>query len=491
MRAWSLQRIWLPLCLAALATSSAFAQSNSGRTANGAEGDQHVDFVERADFALEVDAASNAQRSGRRFGFAWPELDSRCTKVPGCTLLLEVDVGSTRERPRFLISADGHELEQWLAPGRADLGRRWLEVSALVDLPSGARVEVAAYGLRQQTLANRRLVGWFAPTIDSTTRVLVVAPHPDDAEIAAFGIYANTDADVLTVTAGDAGGFNYRALVSDAQEHYRLKGELRTWDSIVVPRLGGVIAQRARNLGYYDATLQALWRRRPETVPPAIASVERPDVYRELNVDEVLRSRPMESSWPSLVEDLRAEVARVEPEILVAPHPFLDAHGDHQYTTIALLEALELLEANQHQADWRPPLLLLYTNHMVGAEPWPWGPRSARIGPPPFDAVTARRQLEFDALLSWPLSPSDVARKILALEMMHDLRPLDLQEPKRPRELWREALRATARSWSKQEPDYSYLRRAPRPNELFFVLDLEEAQKMRARFLQQASTVRR
>ena len=35
-------------------------------------------------------------------------------------------------------------------------------------------------------------------------RVLVVAPHPDDAEIAAFGFYADTRAMVVTVTAGDA-----------------------------------------------------------------------------------------------------------------------------------------------------------------------------------------------------------------------------------------------------------------------------------------------
>ena len=32
-------------------------------------------------------------------------------------------------------------------------------------------------------------------------RVLVVAPHPDDAEIAAFGLYADTRATVVTLTA--------------------------------------------------------------------------------------------------------------------------------------------------------------------------------------------------------------------------------------------------------------------------------------------------
>ena len=34
--------------------------------------------------------------------------------------------------------------------------------------------------------------------------MLVIAPHPDDAEIAAYGLYTDTAATVATLTAGDA-----------------------------------------------------------------------------------------------------------------------------------------------------------------------------------------------------------------------------------------------------------------------------------------------
>src|SRR2546422_867970 len=40
-------------------------------------------------------------------------------------------------------------------------------------------------------------------SIRSEDRVLVIAPHPDDAELAAFGLYADTRATIVTVTAGD------------------------------------------------------------------------------------------------------------------------------------------------------------------------------------------------------------------------------------------------------------------------------------------------
>ena len=116
---------------------------------------------------------------------------------------------------------------------------------------------------------------------------------------------------------------------------------VRTWDSITVPFFGGVAPGRARNLGFYDATLGALWDRRPEEVPPPLAKIDRPDYYRRLNVDPVLKARPFSSTWEGLVGDLLAELERVEPLTVVAPHPFLDRHRDHQFATIALIEAVE------------------------------------------------------------------------------------------------------------------------------------------------------
>ncbi len=312
----------------------------------------------------------------------------------------------------------------------------------------------------------------------SGLRVLVVAPHPDDAEIAAFGVYSSTDADVVTVTSGDAGEQGFAALFPEPGEHYRAKGWIRTWDSITVPFFGGVEPGRARNLGYYDATLRRLWQERPRAIEPALAKLDRPGFYRSLNVDPELKARPFTASWPSLVGDLGAELDRVQPRVVVAPHPLLDRHRDHQFTTLALLEALESWPGECE--------LWLYTNHATGNESWPFGPRDAMTGLPPWPAP-ARRGAEstpgaalfFSRLYSHPLDAVARRRKQVALEAMHDLRPFDLRAETGAGDTTTRRERAEARR-------YDYFRRAPRPNELFFVLTREDARRLRSFVLERA-----
>ena len=80
---------------------------------------------------------------------------------------------------------------------------------------------------------------------DLSGSVLVLAPHPDDAEIAAFGLYANRKSTVVTVTAGNAGAPTYEAVFDDPSEHYLFKGRIRLIDSITVPLQGGIPPERA------------------------------------------------------------------------------------------------------------------------------------------------------------------------------------------------------------------------------------------------------
>jgi LmbE family N-acetylglucosaminyl deacetylase len=427
-----------------------------------------VDLAASADFVAPLAESANDWR--------WPELPESCQRPPGCTLLGEISISSRHSRPEITVEAGDLAVRQAFAP-RAQ-GTRFLNLSAFANLPAGTPLVLKLERLRSP--GPTRLLAYANPDL-AEARVLVLAPHPDDAEIAAFGLYANTAADVVTVTAGDAGGFNYRTLFADPAEHYEIKGRIRTWDSITVPMLGGVPPGPARNLGYSDATLAQLWRQRPEPVAAPLAAIEDPSEFRRLNVQPELRDRPLRPTWDGLVSDLVLELRTVQPDFVAAPHPFLDGHPDHQFTTIALLTAMEQLATSGSAA---APTLLLYTNHMVGAEPWPFGPREAVVGPPPFDALAAPEALEFDAVFSWPLDEQDRALKILALEMMHDLRPLDLRDPKGAGQEWKEAWRATRRSWRRTEtPSYNYLRRAPRPNELFFVLGADRAAELRTRFL--------
>jgi len=419
-------------------------------------------FDPRSHYGYRLDASDAARHAVMvtAHGFDWP------SRVDGDTSFLEIEVrrASGRE-PGIRVRRGAVELHQVFERGAR--GRRFVDLSPLLAARGDAgAVALASEGVEWEQ-GPATLFVFRNPPIDEL-RVLVVAPHPDDAEIAAFGLYSRADADVVTVTAGDAGGKGFAALFPEEGEHYRVKGWIRTLDSITVPSFGGVEPGRARNLGFYDATLAWLWKVRPDPVEPPLATLETPGWYRELNVDPVLREREFASNWPALVDDLAAELARVEPRVVVAPHPLLDRHLDHRFTALALLEALETWQGECE--------LWLYTNHAIENEAWPLGPRSAMAGLPPW----RDGKLFFSRLYSHPLDAGEQKRKLVALEAMHDLRPFDPRDgsaPTRPRNERRRASR------------YDYFRRAPRPNELFFVTTRADAARLREAFLERAAGI--
>ena len=184
--------------------------------------------------------------------------------------------------------------------------------------------------------------------------------------------------------------------------------------------------------------------------------LEEPGYYRRFNFDSELRERDFYSTWHSLVADLLLELERVNPQTVVVPHPELDRHLDHQYTAIALFEAL---------AQWGKDVeLLLYTNHAIGNEAFPLGPKDGMTGLPPWngDSLHAKR------IYSHPLSIEDQRRKLIALEAMHDLRPFDSRD---------------GIEVSPPDPEFDYFRRGPRPNEIFIVTDTDGAAAIYRDFL--------
>ena len=56
-------------------------------------------------------------------------------------------------------------------------------------------------------------------TNPAMAKILILAPHPDDAEIAAYGLYASNSEStfIATITAGDAGSMRYHELYSDSE----------------------------------------------------------------------------------------------------------------------------------------------------------------------------------------------------------------------------------------------------------------------------------
>jgi LmbE family N-acetylglucosaminyl deacetylase len=350
---------------------------------------------------------------------------------------------------------------------RSASGRRYANLCLRSDdVRPGAIVSLRGRHLRLPDQPVELLL-FNAPDLN-LARILVLAPHPDDAEIAAFGLYSGRESWVVTVTTGSYPGRVYEALAPDVVDRNELQARLRVWDSLVVPRWGGVDSEHSMNLGYFTGTLESMHAEPAGVVPnPSTGSTD-VDHWRSYNRTSLLRERPAISTWGSLVEDLTDLAARIEPSIIVAPHPALDANRDHVYTTAALLEALERL--GDPDVD-----LFLYTNHHVLSEYFPFGPADAAVTLPPWSDST----VTFRTVYSLALDAGRQRDKLFALDQMHDLRPAPervLQGPTGA--LLHRIKRAVAELWRDPAQEYSYFRRAVRPNELFFVYDAADREAL-------------
>ena len=392
-------------------------------------------------------------------GVVWPELvDARWDTA---LLGVQITTDTAIQSPYVEIAAGGATERQYFPPG--DAGERWLNMTFLRRAIVGTRISLRGEGVT--FAAPEAKLRLFDARIDLSKPVLVLAPHPDDAEIAAFGLYANRNSTVVTVTAGNAGAPTYEAVFDDPAEQYLFKGRVRLIDSITVPWQGRIPPERAFNMGYFDARLAEMYEKRDAVVPEMYRPNTDINVYRRENIGSLLPVRPRESKWGNLVDDVVTLLKKVKPEVIVAPHPQLDTHRDHQFTTVALSEAL---------ARWdRPVRLLLYTNH-ADRNRYPYGPAGTLLSlpPPPAD-------VQLDGVYSHPVSPALQRVKLFALESMHDLR----FSPTRQYQLAREETRAIAPEKPGPEPDITYLRRGPRSNELFFVYDKESFMKVIQEFL--------
>ncbi len=379
-------------------------------------------------------------------GFAWPALES---DTDSALVWLNLQGGSDPLEVTLVTS--NLMSKQTFAAGTR--GWRALNASAFVGLPTGASITVnVAGGSLAQPEARLHA---FANQLPLDQRILVLAPHPDDAEVAAFGVYAGRRSTIVTITAGNAGDFNYCESVSDPVAHYRLKGQLRVIDSVTVPWHGQVPVDRAYNLGYFDARLQAMLDQ--PALPVKEAHIDNDDVlpYRSYNQGRLLPNVSRKATWNNLVEDLRTLITKLRPQIVITPDPRLDMHRDHQLTTVAFAQALE--QTSLH------PKVLLYTNH-ADRNLYPRGPAGQDLPLPPW---CAPQPLEAHGFFAHPLSPELQTRKLMALESMHDLR---LSPTAQFRFGWQpqEACRHVA---PLPPPEATPLRGAVRPFELFFVVE--------------------
>lgn len=292
-------------------------------------------------------------------------------------------------------------------------------------------------------------------------KILILAPHPDDAEIAAYGLYStfHKNTYIVTATAGDYGPNNYDEIYADPVKAYRAKAKLRIWNSITVPLIGGIPPQRSVNLGFFDGTLEKMYQQKPKPVSAMGTKISDINIYRQQNISTLAQKGAEKATWQALVSDLGDLLQTIQPDIVIAPSPVLDNHPDHRYAAIALFEAIRKSKNLRGK-------LLLYTNHFVLNEYYPYGQSGDAVSPPPnFHA------LYFESIYSFNLSDDKQKEKILALDAMNDLR-LDTE--------WhsaRGAFKVALKELLKR--DYmgieyaNYYRRAIRKNELFFTVSFQ------------------
>lgn len=295
----------------------------------------------------------------------------------------------------------------------------------------------------------------------SRTKTLVLSTHPDDGEIAAYGLYSNandTNTHIVTITAGEAGPKTYDELYKDNLTHYIKKGEIRVWNSITIPMLAGIAPGNAINLGYFDGKLIDMYKDTSEIV--ASRSIQSNDInqFRKMNISFNLVDTCGVSNWTHMVSDIAHILKELKPEIILSPYPSVSNHPDHRLTTVALFEAIKKIGLKNG-------LVYLYANdNILGGNFYPQGKIYSLISLPP----SFSDEYYFNSIYCHQLEFNEQNDKLLALEAMNDLRP-DTE--------WRSSKGSIKKAFRTSFKnifglDRSYYRRAVRENEIFFVVDI-------------------
>ncbi len=299
---------------------------------------------------------------------------------------------------------------------------------------------------------------WITPAVElQRRRVMVIAPHADDAELAAYGLYSQADETwVVTLTAGEIEAEHYQQMGLAKAEAARLKGRLRAWDSIAVPRWAGVAESRCVQLGYFCLQLPAMQAAPDQPAASREADLADIRVFRRFNPFPLPADDDGAPTWCNLLADLRALLEMARPEVLVMPHPQLDPHPDHICAQAAVLEALQGLA-------WQPQTLLCYANHLHDNDRWPMGDSGDGVAlPPQLSAAQAW------APCSLVLDLATQRDKAMALGMMHDLQP--------PAPFKRRLRRLLQRWLAGRRPspygENEFFRKAVRRHELFWRREL-------------------
>ncbi|KEQ11605.1 hypothetical protein GZ77_24080 [Endozoicomonas montiporae] len=323
------------------------------------------------------------------------------------TLLLELTIKSTLSGYLFdpylsIQSAAKHLHSQYFERGAK--GKRYLNITHSIADQASKKITLDSFHCSLNS-NDAKLIAYKKPELKSK-KILVISPHPDDAEIAAFGTYSNSESFIVTVSAGEKEADDFARLTAGHTAPELIKGKLRAHDSLMVPLWAGKSVAGAVNLGYFDDSLKQMFENKSEVVERSYSDTTLP--FRAFNTVKLTSDEHGTANWQTLVSDLKEVLLLFKPDIIITPDQVIDHHIDHQYSTTAVKEAQEQLELTDIQ-------YLYYANHIINTDHWPFGPAGTLASLPPLNT-------EYSGIVSIPLNPVQQINKHCALEMMHDLR---------------------------------------------------------------------
>jgi len=262
-----------------------------------------------------------------------------------------------------------------------------------------------------------KLFGFKKPKMESN--ILIIAPHPDDAELAAYGFYRNQNDKVwiVTITAGDSLSRLEKQYIPNLDNNLTdaslRKGIIRAWNSITTPILAGVAPEKNIMLGYFDESLTELVKEQDKKVLHKLNEKISPNYFRKFNRDQILNNSTPENSGKSLVQDLKLIIEHAKPSIIVVTHPEIDPHPDHIATAKACALALQ-------DSTHKPEHIFMYANHLHNSKGFPWGPIHSAGGVWPWKDNQSK--LGKWSLYSESLDLELQKEKAVALDSMYDLK---------------------------------------------------------------------
>jgi len=396
------------------------------------------------------------------------EINEPVINLTDYTLLLEINYESLHKKKQGIITVSNKQNKKTTIENAQffeanQQGIRYLNVSDY-DLSNKHYIHC-----ENCKISNKATLLAFKNPDFTQAPILIISPHADDAEIAAYGFYQkhNKNTWITTLNSGDSLQALKRQYIkgldTNMEDATLRKGKTRAWNSMTTPLLAGVPFKNLSSLGYFKITLDHLYEKRKEVTSHPVNSYITPKEYRIYNDVTLPNDIANINSGDALINDLKHLIQTIKPSTILVTHPRIDPHPEHITAAHSLAIALEEIEH-------KPEHILLYVNHLENIKGFPYGPEHAKTALPPSSDKPNSLHSVSHKCYSFQLTSETQKDKIIALDSMHDLRSKYRFE------------RAVKQWWNKSilKNDYhyyadnAYLQTHIKANEVFLRMDANQ-----------------